>query len=85
YCSDITTTFPIAQPNPKIKQIYHILLKPQQKPLNQIKPPITLKQPHPLSPHFIQPHPYPHQFPHSLAHPIRLHIHQRPLLSKNAS
>lgn len=31
YCSDITRTFAIGEPNPKMKEIYDIVLKAQQK------------------------------------------------------
>ncbi|WP_145408019.1 M24 family metallopeptidase, partial [Staphylococcus aureus] len=53
YSSHITTTFPIPQPHPKLKQIYQILLQSQIKPINHITPPITPPQPDPISTNYL--------------------------------
>uniref|UniRef100_UPI00119FA00D M24 family metallopeptidase n=1 Tax=Staphylococcus epidermidis TaxID=1282 RepID=UPI00119FA00D len=66
YSSHITPTFPIPQPDPKLKQIFNILLTSQNKPIQQIKPRITTKQAHPISTNYISSHNYPQQFRRSL-------------------
>ena len=85
YCSDITRTFAIGEPNPKMKEIYDIVLKAQQKALNEIKPGMTVKEADALSRDFIEAHGYGEEFGHSLGHGIGLDIHEGPLLSKNVS
>ncbi len=38
YCSDITRTFAIGEPDPKLKEIYQIVLESQMKAINEIQP-----------------------------------------------
>ena len=38
YCSDITRTFAIGEPDPKLKEIYQIVLESQMKAINEIRP-----------------------------------------------
>ncbi len=41
YCSDITRTFAIGEPDPKLKEIYQIVLESQMKAINEIRPGMT--------------------------------------------
>ena len=44
YCSDITRTFAIGEPDPKLKEIFNIVLTSQKKAIEQIKPGMTAKE-----------------------------------------
>ncbi|MCI2774466.1 M24 family metallopeptidase [Staphylococcus petrasii] len=85
YCSDITRTFAIGEPDAKLKEIYDIVLKSQIKAINEIKPGMSVEEADALSRDFIDAHGYGKEFGHSLGHGIGLDIHEGPLLSKNAN
>lgn len=84
YCSDITRTFAIGEPDPKMKEIYEIVLQSQIKAIEEIKPGMTVQQADALSRDYIESHGYGKEFGHSLGHGIGLDIHEGPLLSKNS-
>ncbi|WP_210134802.1 Xaa-Pro peptidase family protein [Staphylococcus sp. GDX8P80P] len=84
YCSDITRTFAIGEPDPKMKDIYNIVLESQIKAINEIKAGMTVAEADALSRDYIASHGYGEAFGHSLGHGIGLDIHEGPLLSKNA-
>ena len=44
YCSDITRTFAIGEPDPKLKEIFNIVLTSQKKAIEEIKPGMTAKK-----------------------------------------
>ena len=85
YCSDITRTFAIGEPDPKMKEIYDIVLKAQIKAIDEIKPGLTVKEADALSRNYIEAKGYGEHFGHSLGHGIGLDIHEGPLLSQKAS
>lgn len=85
YCSDITRTFAIGEPDPKMKDIYNIVLNSQIKAINEIKAGMTVAEADALSRDYIESHGYGEAFGHSLGHGIGLDIHEGPLLSKNAN
>lgn len=85
YCSDITRTFAIGEPDAKLKEIYDIVLKSQIKAINEIKPGMSVEEADALSRDYIDAHGYGAEFGHSLGHGIGLEIHEGPLLSKNAN
>ena len=85
YCSDITRTFAIGEPDPKLKEIFNIVLTSQKKAIEEIKPGMTTKEADAISRKYISSHNYGEQFGHSLGHGIGLDIHEGPLLSQNSS
>lgn len=85
YCSDITRTFAIGEPDPKLKEIYNIVLSSQLKAINEIKPGMTVKEADALARDYIKSHGYGKEFGHSLGHGIGLDIHEGPLLSKSST
>ncbi|GGG84577.1 aminopeptidase P family protein [Staphylococcus pragensis] len=85
YCSDITRTFAIGEPDAQLKEIYDIVLKSQIKAINEIKSGMSVKEADALSRDYIVAHGYGAEFGHSLGHGIGLEIHEGPLLSKNAN
>ena len=46
YCSDITRTFAVGEPDPKMKEIYNIVLSSQIKAINEIRPGMMFKPMH---------------------------------------
>lgn len=84
YCSDITRTFAIGEPDAKMREIYDIVLKSQIKAINEIKPGMSVSEADALSRGYIESNGYGAEFGHSLGHGIGLDIHEGPLLSKNA-
>ena len=84
YCSDITRTFAIGEPDPKMRDIYNIVLNSQIKAINEIKAGMTVAEADALSRDYIESHGYGDAFGHSLGHGIGFDIHEGPLLSKNA-
>ena len=85
YCSDITRTFAIGEPDKKLKEIYNIVLQSQIKAIEEIKPGMTTKEVDALSRDYIKAHGYGNEFGHSLGHGIGLDIHEGPVLSKNTN
>ena len=85
YCSDITRTFAIREPDPKMKEIYNIVLSSQIKAIDEIRPGMTVQEADALSRDYIDAHGYGQEFGHSLGHGIGLDIHEGPLLSKNST
>ena len=85
YCSDITRTFAIGEPDKKLKEIYNIVLQSQIKAIEEIKPGMTTKEADALSRDYIEAHGYGNEFGHSLGHGIGLDIHEGPVLSKNTN
>ena len=64
YCSDITRTFAIGEPDPKLKEIFNIVLT-SQKAIEEIKPGMTAKEADAISRKYISSHNYGEQFgPH---------------------
>ena len=49
YCSDITRTFAIGEPDSKMKDIYNIVLNSQIKAINEIKAGMTVAEADALS------------------------------------
>lgn len=84
YCSDITRTFAVGEPDPKMKEIYNIVLSSQIKAIDEIRPGMTVQEADALSRDYIDAHGYGQEFGHSLGHGIGLDIHEGPLLSKNS-
>ena len=84
YCSDITRTFAVGEPDPKMKEIYNIVLSSQIKAINEIRPGMTVQEADALSRDYIDAHGFGQEFGHSLGHGIGLDIHEGPLLSKIA-
>lgn len=58
YCSDITRTFAIGEPDPKLKEIFNIVLTSQKKAIEQIKPGMTAKEADAISREYISSHNY---------------------------
>lgn len=81
YCSDMTRTIVLGKANERQKEIYHIVLKAQQKALAAIKPGITGIEADKVARDFIASCGYGEYFGHGLGHGVGLEIHEAPRLS----
>ncbi|WP_245590537.1 M24 family metallopeptidase [Aneurinibacillus terranovensis] len=81
YCSDITRTIAVGEPDEKLKEIYSIVLKAQLHGVNHIKPGMSGIEADALTRDMIKEAGYGEYFGHSTGHGIGLEIHEGPALS----
>ncbi|OEL02295.1 peptidase M24 [Staphylococcus succinus] len=84
YSSDITRTFAIGEPDPKLKEIYNIVLEANMKGIAAAKKGIIGKQLDAVARDYIASQGYGDAFGHSLGHGIGLDVHEGPNLSKKS-
>ncbi|MGV3127780.1 M24 family metallopeptidase [Staphylococcus simulans] len=84
YVSDITRTFAIGQPDPKLVEAYNIVLEAQQAAVDQIKAGMTGKEADAIARDIIASYGYGDNFGHSTGHGIGLEIHEQPMLAKQS-
>ncbi|WP_066060629.1 M24 family metallopeptidase [Neobacillus soli] len=81
YVSDITRTVAVGNPDPKLKEIYDIVLEAQLQGMAGFKPGITGKEADALTRDYITEKGYGEYFGHSTGHGIGLEVHEGPGLS----
>jgi len=81
YCSDITRTIAVGKPDPKLEEIYAIVLKAQLNGIQKIKPGMSGKEADALTRDIIGEAGYAQYFGHGTGHGIGLEIHEGPTLS----
>ncbi|NGP43594.1 aminopeptidase P family protein [Bacillaceae bacterium SIJ1] len=81
YCSDITRTIAIGEPNEKLKDIHHIVLTAQKAALSAIRPGETTASVDDVARSIIAEAGYGAAFGHSTGHGIGLEVHEGPSLS----
>lgn len=81
YCSDITRTFAIGEPHPKLVEIYEITLEAQKRGIACLKPGMKAKVVDEVTRSYITEKGYGAYFGHSTGHGIGLEIHENPTLS----
>lgn len=81
YCSDITRTVAVGEPDAKLKEIYAIVLNAQQQTVAAIKPGITGKEADAVARNIIAEAGYGDAFGHSTGHGFGLQVHEEPRLS----
>jgi Xaa-Pro aminopeptidase len=84
YCSDITRTVCVGEPNQKQKEIYHIVLEAQEKGLQSLRAGIMGKDADKLVRNVIEKAGYGSYFGHGLGHGVGLEIHEEPFLNKRS-
>lgn len=84
YASDITRTFAIGEPDPKLKEIYQIVLDANLKAVAAAKPGMSGKALDAIARDYITEHGYGDAFGHSLGHGIGLDVHEGPNLSRKS-
>jgi Xaa-Pro aminopeptidase len=83
YCSDLSRTFMLGRPDPKMPEIYKIVLEAQQAALSVLRPGVTTKQADTAAREVIKAAGYGEQFGHSLGHGIGRDIHELPSLRQS--
>ncbi|MGE5702212.1 MAG: M24 family metallopeptidase [Clostridia bacterium] len=81
YCSDITRTVSVGEPNPKLKEIYDIVLKAQLNGVENIRAGMTGKEADALTRDIIAAAGYGDAYGHSAGHSFGLEVHESPSLS----
>lgn len=82
YCSDLTRTIALGTPDPKLKEIYDIVLEAQLHALDGIKPGMTGREADALARDVITKYGYGEYFGHSTGHGLGMEVHESPRLSK---
>ena len=81
YCSDMTRTVAVGEPDPELKKIYEIVKDAQRAGFEAIRPGIPGKEPDAAARSVIEKAGYGKYFGHSLGHGVGLLIHELPNLS----
>lgn len=81
YCSDITRTFAIGEPDPKLVEIYEITLEAQKRGVACLNPYMKTKDVDAVTRSYITEKGYGEYFGHSTGHGIGLEIHENPTLA----
>lgn len=81
YCSDITRTIFLGEPNPEILKIYKVVLEAQLAAENYIKAGVIGADAHKVAADIIAQHGYGAYFGHGLGHSLGLEIHESPSAS----
>ncbi|WP_096188459.1 M24 family metallopeptidase [Evansella halocellulosilytica] len=81
YCSDITRTVAVGEPDAKLKDIYDTVLQAQLRGVDGIKPEMTGKEADALTRDYITEKGYGEYFGHSTGHGMGLEVHEGPGLS----
>ena len=81
YVSDITRTVAVGEPDPQLKEIYHIVLEAQRRGVRALKAGMSGKAADALARDYIAEKGYGDYFGHSTGHGIGLEVHEGPALS----
>lgn len=81
YCSDITRTVFVGEPDKKLKRIYNIVLEAQRKGLEGVKAGLTGREVDSVVRTMIAEAGFGNNFGHGLGHGVGLEIHEEPMLS----
>jgi Xaa-Pro aminopeptidase len=81
YNSDITRTVSVGEPNPKLKEIYDIVLRAQMAGVQALRPGITGKEADAVTREIIAQAGYGDNYGHSAGHGLGMQVHELPNLS----
>ncbi|MHB1653774.1 MAG: M24 family metallopeptidase [Desulfitobacteriaceae bacterium] len=81
YCSDITRTVALGEPDDKQREIYELVLAAQKAGINAVKPGLTGKEVDAVARKVIEEAGYGAYFGHGLGHSVGLAIHEGPNLN----
>lgn len=76
YCSDMTRTIAVGEPDPKLKELYSIVQAALENALTSIKAGMTGKEADALTRSFISEKGYGEYYGHGMGHGIGLYIHE---------
>ena len=81
YCSDISRTIVIGQPDENFKKIYNTVLHAQQKAIDAIRPGMSSKRVDEVARNHIDDMGYKGKFGHGLGHGVGIVVHELPRIS----
>ena len=81
YCSDMTRTVALGEPDSQMKEIYEVTLEAQRQALKIIKPGLTGMEVDKQAREYISSKGYGKYFGHGLGHGVGLNVHEAPRLS----
>lgn len=81
YCSDMTRTIVIGEPNEKMKEIYNVVLKAQEAALKAVKPGISCYDLDKIARDIITEAGYGEYFGHGLGHGVGRVVHELPMVN----
>lgn len=81
YCSDLTRTVSLGQPDAKQREIYNVVLEAQQAGIDAIKPGLRGQEVDAIAREVIVKAGYGEYFGHGLGHAVGLDVHETPRLS----
>ena len=84
YCSDLSRTFVVGEPDETFLKIYNIVLGAQLTAINTVRPGLTGKECDALSRDIIAEAGYGDNFGHSLGHGVGLAVHENPRVGPTA-
>ncbi|HBI03215.1 MAG TPA: Xaa-Pro dipeptidase, partial [Paenibacillaceae bacterium] len=81
YCSDITRTIAVGKPDPKLEEIYSVVLNAQLNGVQKVGPGLSGKEADALTRELIGEAGFAEYFGHGTGHGVGLEIHEGPTLS----
>ena len=81
YCSDITRTVVLGEPNDEQRKIYEVVREAQQAAVDAIRPGMTGKEADRVARDRIKDHGYADYFGHGTGHGLGMEVHEAPRLS----
>jgi Xaa-Pro aminopeptidase len=85
YCSDMTRTFSIGAPAPRMRELYGIVLEAQLAAIDAIRPGRTCAEIDSVARDIIAAAGYGEQFAHGLGHGLGLDIHEPPFFNQDST
>lgn len=85
YCSDITRTVFVGEPNEQLKKVYEIVLNSQKHAINNIQDGMTGKDIDSLARNVISEYGYDRNFGHGLGHGVGINVHETPRISPSGN
>lgn len=85
YCSDMTRTIAIGEPNEELRKIYRIVLEAQVMAMRAVKPGVECKKIDAVARACIAARGYGKCFGHSLGHGFGLEVHEAPAASERST
>ncbi len=84
YCSDMTRTFTLGEPNAQLVTIYNLVAQAQSYALKNIKAGMTCHEADSLAREYLAANGYEKEFGHSLGHGLGINVHEMPRVAKNS-
>ncbi len=81
YCSDMTRTLVLGDPEPKQEKIYNLVLKAHKKVIEEVKPGMSGKEADQIARDIIKEAGYGEYFGHGLGHGLGIEVHEGPKVS----